>query len=159
MIFLSCQIDVWGFSWKLLMPFGASLVHFQQKVSKGACTVLIEINIKIHQCAIKVFKSKWIKIKRMFWVWMYLHSSLTLAPGGLICCAPGDPAIPWPVFLFNKELKKLAKTPSDVLAPPGPTPFGGSCRNQKVVAWKEIDLQAYRHKFKIYCEIEATKVF
>ena len=32
---------------------------------------------------------------------------------------PGDPGCA--VFLLSNELKKLANTPSDVLAPPGPT--------------------------------------
>ena len=41
---------------------------FRKKFGVAYCTVLIEIKIKLQQCAIKVFKSKWIKIKRMFWV-------------------------------------------------------------------------------------------
>ena len=43
---------------------------------------------------------------------------------------PGCPA----VFLLSKELKKLAKTPSDELfAPPGPTPACSSLESWKIV--------------------------
>ena len=94
----------------------------------------------------------------------HLHSSFPT--WGLICAPAGEippPAMPWPVFLFNNELKKLAKTPSDVLAPPGPTPFGGSwtrnikCCKSFTVCESTILLDRIRRQAQDYPETDSDR--
>ena len=60
----------------------------------------------------------------------YLQSSKPVVGLIWLLGVPGCPA----VFLLSKELKKLAKTPSDELfAPPGPTPACSSLESWKIV--------------------------
>lgn len=56
----------------------------------------------------------------------------SFGPATLFGVVPGD--LVCPVFLLSKELKKLAKTPSECVLPPGPTPGSVVCkRNYKML--------------------------
>ena len=68
---------------------------------------------------------------------------------------PAPPAAP-PVFLLSSELKKLARTPSEVAAaPPGPPPT----LLASTWKWQELHLIRYvAFKFK-HCDLQAYSTY